>query len=81
MHPHFADGRIVVASGWFKRLQPRDVVIIKHDGMEKIKRIEKVRDQEIFVRGDNPEQSTDSRHFGWISENTIRGKVLWPRVN
>ena len=84
MHPHFREGRIIVASGWFKQLKPRDVVIIAHDGMEKIKRIERFRGyekREIFVRGDNADQSTDSRDFGWLPADSIRAKILWPRVN
>lgn len=70
----------MVASGWFKAVRPRDVVIIAHDGMEKIKRIERVRPQEVYVLGDNAEQSTDSRDFGWLPDKSIRAKILWPRV-
>ncbi len=71
----------MVASGWFKHVKPKDVVIIMHDGMEKIKRIEQVRAQEVYVLGDNPAASTDSRDFGWIASEAVRGKVLWPRVS
>jgi len=81
MHPLFPEGKVVVASGWFKKLQPSDVVIIMHDGIEKIKRVEQVRPQEVYVLGDNSEASTDSRDFGWLPAGSIRGKVLWPRTN
>lgn len=70
-----------MASGWFKNLRPRDVVIIMHDGMEKIKRVEQVRAQEVYVLGDNSGVSTDSRDFGWLPATTVRGKVLWPRTD
>jgi len=81
MHPHFPEGKVVIANGWFRRLQPRDVVIIMHDGIEKIKRIEQVRPREVYVLGDNVEASTDSRDFGWIASELIRGKVVWPRID
>lgn len=81
MHPHFPEGKVVIASGWFKDIKPRDVVIIVHDGMEKIKRIEQVRAQEVYVLGDNPDASTDSRDFGWIASDAVSGKVLWPRID
>lgn len=81
MDPNFIEGRVVVASGWFNQLKSHDVVIIFHDGMEKIKRIEHINGDELYVRGDNPSSSTDSRQFGWIDMVHVQAKVLWPRVN
>ena len=80
MHPHFPEGKVVVASGWFKHIEPKDVVIIVHDGIEKIKRIERVRAQEVYVLGDNAPVSTDSRDFGWLPEETFIAKLIWPRT-
>ena len=80
MLPKFRDGQVVVASGWFRNLRPHDVVIIRHDGKEKIKRVHQVRDNKLFVVGDNGPQSTDSRHFGWLDASCVLGKVLWPRL-
>lgn len=71
----------MVASGWFKDLRPHDVIIIAHDGIEKIKRVEHVRAQEVYVLGDNAVASTDSRDFGWLPTESVRGKVLWPRTD
>lgn len=80
MLPSFREGGLLVASGWFKDVKPHDVVIVFHEGREKVKRVHKVRDGELFVLGDNSEQSTDSRDFGWLPLDLVTAKVLWPRV-
>jgi type IV secretory pathway protease TraF len=80
MLPRLEDGRVVIASGWFRGLNPHDVVIIKHEGREKIKRVQQIAAGKLFVVGDNGTESTDSRQFGWIDTNCVLGKVLWPRV-
>ncbi len=42
-----------------------------------IKRVIAVQaDGSCFLRGDNPEQSTDSRVFGWVPANLILGRVM-----
>ena len=81
MWPKLAHGRVVVASGWFRSLSPRDIVILEHEGREKIKRIQRIARDKVFVVGDNSPESTDSRHFGWVDATIIRGKILWPRVD
>jgi type IV secretory pathway protease TraF len=30
----------------------------------------------FFVQGDNQDESTDSRHFGWLTKENIRGLVV-----
>lgn len=80
MLPKLEDGRIVIASGWFRALSPHDVVIIRHEGIEKIKRIQQIAADKLFVVGDNGSESTDSRQFGWVDANCVLGKVLWPRA-
>jgi type IV secretory pathway protease TraF len=39
------------------------------------RRDDQTRDR-YFVRGDNPDESTDSRQFGWIDADQILGKVV-----
>lgn len=80
MLPTLNEGQIVIATGWYNSLQKEDVVIIRHRGLEKIKRIQQIVNRRIFVRGDNRARSTDSHTFGWLDSETVVGKVIWPRV-
>lgn len=80
MLPSFRDGGILVGLGWFMSIKPLDVVIILHEGKEKVKRVHKVRGGKLFVLGDNSELSTDSRDFGWLPMEAVTAKVIWPRA-
>lgn len=71
------DQVVIVASG--KPVKPGDIIVINHDGLEKIKRLSLIGDQGVFVLGDNQAHSTDSRQFGWIPLTGLVGKVVWPR--
>ncbi len=57
-----------------------DVVIIRHNGIEKLERVRTIQGSRFEVRADNPSHSTDSRHFGLIEKRAILGKVVWPRI-
>lgn len=62
------------------RFEIADVVLFLHEGMEKVKRVAEIDGERVFVLGDNPLESTDSRHFGWLPSMSVRGKVVWPRT-
>ena len=81
MAPKLRAGRLVFATPLRRKLKPGQVVILEHQGKEKIKRIERIDRQkgQLFVIGDNLSASSDSRHFGWITQNAVRGRVFWPR--
>jgi type IV secretory pathway protease TraF len=80
MLPRFKEGGILVGLSWHSGVKPSDVVIISHEGMEKVKRVHKVRDGELYVLGDNSALSTDSRDFGWLPVEAVTAKVIWPRT-
>ena len=73
-----ADRVVVAVRAW--RVRPGDVVIIRHDGKDKIKRVHTVQDGQVFLLGDNPAASTDSRHFGWLPRRAVVARVLWPKT-
>jgi nickel-type superoxide dismutase maturation protease len=54
-----------------------DLVVAKIKDLEIIKRVMFVRDDEVYLKGDNEQQSTDSRNFGWINNRQVIGKAIW----
>jgi signal peptidase I len=86
------DWALAVQTG---RLRRGDVVVFEHPewpGLEMVKRVVVLPDElapdgrilglgEWWLEGDNPAQSTDSRHFGPVSRELIKAKVrlvYWP---
>jgi phage repressor protein C with HTH and peptisase S24 domain len=80
MMPTLRPGTIVIATARTKRIAPGDVVVVRHEGLDKIKRIRHIDERGVYVVGDNPRLSTDSRDFGWLEHSAVTGKVLWPRL-
>lgn len=79
MHPTLRKGMLVLAIR-FLHIGPGDVVIVRHNNLEKVKRVEKLQDKQVFLIGDNPDSSTDSRAFGWLPQKAIIAKVIWPET-
>ncbi len=79
MTPRLLDGHIVLVNRWFTPVKVGDIVVVNHDGKEKIKRVTKLDNQRLFISGDNRLQSTDSHDFGWLERKSVVAKLLWPR--
>lgn len=78
MLPSLKAGQLVLA--WrTKSYRPGDRVIVRHNGLEKLKRLHQLKDGQAFVQGDNLAASTDSRHFGWLPADSLYAKVILPR--
>lgn len=79
MWPTLAPNDIVVASPLVK-LRSGAVVIAQVGQREFIKRVESIDDSGVRLLGDNYYHSCDSRQFGTISKQHIKGVVLgYPR--
>ncbi len=78
MMPVLPPGTVVVAIR-SRKLRVGDVVIFYHEGKEKIKRIQDIKESEAYMISDHPQAGTDSRDYGWIPLSLIIGKVIKPR--
>ena len=78
MEPTLAPGdRLLVVRA--RHLHPGDVVAVRDPTEARrvlVKRISAVLEDEIVVRGDNPEASTDSRSFGPVRAGAVLGRVV-----
>ena len=83
MRPTLGPGDWVVAVGR-TRLRPGAVAVMERPdrpGFEVVKRLAGEIDGGRFVLGDSPDASTDSRRFGPVAPEAIRGRVrfvYWP---
>ena len=77
MEPGIPDQSIVVYSRLDKNYKAQDIVIAKIDGKQVIKRISSIEGDKLFLLGDNLENSIDSRTFGTIDREQIKGRVIF----
>jgi len=75
MAPTYRHGSIVV--GWrFSKPKVGDVVIVKHHRLEIIKRVGQLKHDQLYLLGDNPNESTDSRQFGWLPLSSVLAVII-----
>ncbi len=83
MKPTYRPGSIliIINSKLYQIIQKGDVIVLKDPRNNKLilKRINKIEDKKYFVLGDNKNESTDSRVFGYITRKNIIGKVIFPK--
>lgn len=81
MFPTLKPGQDVLVFHWayiFTEPKKGDIVVIKKNDTAIVKRIGQITsDRNIFVQGDNADESTDSRSFGPIDKSEIIGKVIF----
>lgn len=79
MNPTLKDGEAVLVDRAAK-IEVGDIVLAKHpveQTTEVVKRVERINERgHYFLVGDNLEDSNDSRHFGAVTKEYIKGKVV-----
>lgn len=79
MNPTLGDGEVVLVDREAE-IEVGDIVIAKHpleQDHEIAKRIDHINKYgNCFLIGDNLEESEDSRHFGAVTREYIKGKVV-----
>jgi type IV secretory pathway protease TraF len=78
MAPTLLEGTVVVARR-IMVLRPGQILLFHHNGLEKIKRLERIEPGGLYLLGDNRGGSTDSRMIGLVKPDTVIGVVIWPR--
>jgi phage repressor protein C with HTH and peptisase S24 domain len=79
MMPVLPPSTLVIGFKTFKKPKPGQIIIFTHEGKEKIKRVEKVEKNKVYVTGDNQADSSDSRQFGWVTNDEVIARIIWPR--
>ena len=77
MDPTLPHGTIVLVRST-RNVNPNDIVLCRHPfkrDTQIVKRVKECGEKGVFVVGDNPDQSTDSRSFGTIPWVRVVGVV------
>lgn len=78
MLPSYRSGQTVLVLKT-RNFKIGDVVVAYMHRREVIKRITRINKGHIYLEGDNPHASTDSRQLGWVVDHHVLGKVIWPK--
>ena len=80
MLPTLKPGTSVISFNWYYHIFPLksdELVVALVNNTMVVKRIKKVGEKDkIWIEGDNKNESTDSREFGWIPKSNLVGKVI-----
>lgn len=89
MYPTYKNSEVIIGNRLFRKskLKVGQVIIYKcpTDGLTVIKRIAEIRVYEgkqfFYCLGDNPDNSNDSRNYGYVSSDNLICKVVNQREN
>ncbi|MBK9153337.1 MAG: nickel-type superoxide dismutase maturation protease [Chloracidobacterium sp.] len=79
MNPTLRDGEVVLVDR-DAEIEVGDIVVARHpieQVTEVVKRVERINERgHYYLVGDNLDDSTDSRHYGAVAREYIKGKVV-----
>lgn len=80
MNPTLKDGEVVLVDRKPEKIEVGDIVVAKHpieQTGEIVKRVERINERgHYYLVGDNLEDSNDSRTFGAVTREYIKGKIV-----
>lgn len=80
MYPTLESGDTLFMNKHYTNIEIGDIVVVEplvcFRGKIIIKRVTNIRDGEIFLEGDNKENSLDSRIVGWIPIEHVLGVII-----
>ena len=79
MQPVLYPGQLLVGWRWGRPKTGRVAVVRRH--LPLVKRISHVGPEGVWLLGDNPAASTDSRSFGYVDPSSVEAVVVWPLQN
>jgi len=82
MEPTYTHGtRVIACKKLFAPINKNDIIIAKDPRNDRllIKRIKDMHNNLFLLLGDNKEESTDSRQFGWVKKKDIIARVIYPK--
>lgn len=79
MLPTLKSGQKALVYSWFFKPKIGDIIVVKMQDIDIIKRIKAISESGVFVEGDNKKESIDSRLFGPVLRQEIVGKVVYVR--
>jgi len=76
MHPVYAAGDLLLGWRLVRRPGAHQIVVVRHEGLPLVKRLVAQDSKGLWVVGDNPLRSTDSRHFGALPHDALEAVII-----
>ena len=74
MQPTYRPGDTLLGWRWFTPKRGDIVVVVRDRPL--VKRVTHVNGEGIFIEGDNPRRSTDSRTFGLVRRDQVEARII-----
>lgn len=78
MTPSLRSGSLVLFTS-LKNPREGDIVVAMLAGVEVVKRVASIKNDKLYLTGDNAQSSVDSREYGPVNRGAISGVVIWSR--